>query len=257
MVVATQAIPARAQELHADLCLYGCPSGSPPTNDVVVRDIYILSSNDTTKFADWVAYRVTEDTIGPTDVRVWRPDPWLADNETLEPDDYRGAYALLGTDRGHQAPLASFTSTNNWEATNYLSNITPQKSALNRGAWLRLESAVRALTRRSTTGAVFVMTGPIYEGPIPSLPGADESHLIPSGYWKVIATQTSDMIKIASFRFDQDTERSADFCDDRFVTTARAVEHATGLNFFHALRSEEQNELENAATLLPELGCSS
>ena len=129
MVMTILTIPADAQELHADLCLYGCPSGSPATNDVVIRDIYILSSNDTTKFADWVAYRVTESTIGATAGRVWKPDPWLADTETLEPKDYKGAFAALKTDRGHQTPLASFTSTPNWEATNYLSNITPQKSA--------------------------------------------------------------------------------------------------------------------------------
>ena len=120
-------VPAYAQELHADLCLHGCPSGSPATNDVVIRDIYILSSNDMTKLADWVAYRVSKSTIGTTERRVWRPDPWLADNETLEPADYTDANSALKTDRGHQAPLASLTSTDNWETTNYLSNITPQK----------------------------------------------------------------------------------------------------------------------------------
>ena len=57
-------IPAGAQEPHADLCMYGCPSGSPATNDIIICDIYILSSNDSTKFADWVAYHVTKDTIG-------------------------------------------------------------------------------------------------------------------------------------------------------------------------------------------------
>ena len=57
-------IPAGAQEPHADLCMYGCPSGSPVTNDIIICDIYILSSNDSTKFADWVAYHVTKDTIG-------------------------------------------------------------------------------------------------------------------------------------------------------------------------------------------------
>ena len=85
-----------------------CPSGSPITNDIVIRDIYILSSNDATKFADWVAYRVTREAIGRSESRNWKSDPWLADNETLEPPDYTGANAALGTDRGHQAPLASF-----------------------------------------------------------------------------------------------------------------------------------------------------
>lgn len=109
VLVAVLTTPAGGQELHADLCLHGCPSGAPTTNDIVDRDIYVLSSNDSTKFADWVAYRVTASTIGPTADRVWRPDPWLAADETLEPNDYRGAFAALNTDRGHQAPLASLT----------------------------------------------------------------------------------------------------------------------------------------------------
>ncbi len=256
MVMTILTTPADAQELHADLCLHGCPSGSPATNDVVIRDIYILSSNDTTKFADWVAYRVTESTIGATARRVWKPDPWLADNETLEPKDYTGAFAALKTDRGHQAPLASFTSTPNWEATNYLSNITPQKSALNQGAWVKLESAVRASAKNPTTEAVFVTTGPMYEREMPALPNAAESHRIPSSYWKIIATERNGVIKIAAFLLDQETDRKANFCEERFVTSVRMIESKTGLNFFHALTAAQQNELGTGpATLLPDLGC--
>ena len=255
VVVAVLSTPADAQELHADRCLHGCPSGAPMTNDIIGRDIYVLSSNDSTKFADWVAYRVTASTIGPTAERVWRSDPWLADNETLEPNDYRGAFAALNTDRGHQAPLASFTSTEDWETTNYLSNITPQKSALNRGPWLRLEAAVRTLAR-AAPGAVHVMTGPLYEREMPPLPGADESHRVPSGYWKIVATETADAIKIAAFAFDQETPRRAGFCEERFVTSVRTIESRTGLDFFHALTREEQNSIETGpATLLPDLGC--
>ena len=157
MAVSILTKPAAAQEIHATLCLHGCPSGSPATNDIVIRDIYILSSNDTIKFADWVAYRITKSTIGKTAKRCWKPDPWLADNETLEPKDYQGAFDALKTDRGHQAPLASFTSTPNWEVTNYLSNITPQKSALNQGVWVKLEKAVRTLAKKPVTDAVYVM----------------------------------------------------------------------------------------------------
>ena len=174
----------------------------------------------------------------------------------LEPGDYRGAYAALNTDRGHQAPLASFTSTHDWEATNYLSNITPQKSALNRGPWLRLESATRTLARQPATEAVFAMTGPLYEREMPTLPGADESHRVPSGYWKIIATDERGVIRIAAFLLDQDTERRASFCEEQFISSVRTIENKTGLNFFHALPQTRQDALETGpATLLPDLGC--
>ena len=96
--------PALAQELPSDHCLHGCPSGSPATNMVIIREIYILSNNGTTKFADWVAYKVTAETIGPSQRRKWKADPLLAENETLEPADYKDAHKVLKTDRGHQVP---------------------------------------------------------------------------------------------------------------------------------------------------------
>jgi endonuclease G, mitochondrial len=138
---------ARGMEIHSALCLHGCPLGSPPSNDLVIRNNYILSNNDLTKLADWVSYKVTRDTIGPTQRRSWKADPWLAENETLEPNDYTGANAALDTERGHQAPLASFTGTDTWRETNYLSNITPQQGDLNGGAWRVLEGAVRSLAQ--------------------------------------------------------------------------------------------------------------
>ena len=256
MVVTIPSMPVAAQELHADLCMHGCPSGSPATNDLIIRDIYILSSNDATKFADWVAYRVTQNTIGPTARRTWRADPWLAANETLEPDDYIGANAALNTDRGHQAPLASFTGTDDWEATNYLSNITPQRSALNQGAWVRLESAVRTLAEERATDPIYVMTGPLYEREMPSMPGADELHRVPSGYWKIIAMEENGDVKIAAFLFDQDTPRRAEFCEESFVTSVRTIEDKAELNFFPELTPADQDRLETgAATLLTDLGC--
>ena len=245
-----------AQEIHAPQCLYGCPIGSPASNDLIFREIYILSSNDTTKFADWVAYKVTKDTIGPTAERRWKPDPDLAENETLEPNDYRGAHAELETDRGHQVPLASFTSTEHWETTNYLSNITPQKSDLNQGPWVRLEGAVRNLAKADDVAAVYVMTGTLYERDMPDMPEADEDHKVPSGYWKIISVDSDEGIKVAVFEFDQETSRGADFCAEQFVSGISTIEAKTGLTFFHGLGQQDRDELvAQPSKLLSELGC--
>ena len=148
------------------------------------------------------------------------------------PDDYRGANAALHTDRGHQAPLGSFTGTAHWLDTNYLSNITPQSSALNQGPWVRLETAVRALARQTTVEAVYVMTGPLYERQMPALPGADEPHRVPSSYWKIVAIQDGSTISATAFIFDQNTPRSANMCDH--VETVDTVEQRSGLDFLVA-----------------------
>lgn len=210
LLVGSAAI-AQDGELHTFHCLYGCPVGMPGTNDTVVREIYTLSSNDLTKMADWVAYRVTPTSIGASEGRDWEADPWLAANERLTEGDYQGAPSALRVDRGHQAPLASFSGTAFAEDTNILSNITPQGSALNQGAWVRLETQERALAQRSGK-AVYVTTGPLFERLMRPMPKGPELHRVPSGYWKVIVTEDRRM---SAFIFDQNTPRQANHCDGR------------------------------------------
>lgn len=168
-----------AQEIHSQHCLLGCPYGSANTNDLIIRDIYILSSNDDTKLADWVAYRVDPANFGKRRKRDWRADPWLDASETLERGDYRRAHRLAGYDRGHQAPLGSFSASRHWYQTNFLSNITPQRSDLNQGPWRVLEERIRKLARTSVRqgkGIAYVMTGPIYAEPrSPSAPAQGSS----------------------------------------------------------------------------------
>ncbi|MEL7833022.1 DNA/RNA non-specific endonuclease [Fodinibius sp. Rm-B-1B1-1] len=99
----------------------------------------------------------------------------------------RGAYSKLNIHRGHQAPLAGLDGRDSFYQTNYLSNITPQKANLNSGSWRVLESRLRGILEEETIRSVYVMTGPLYEKEMPSLPEADEDHKIPNGYWKIVA----------------------------------------------------------------------
>ena len=218
---------ASAQEIHVVHCLMGCPTGAPATNDLVIREIYALSSNDDRKFADWVAYRVTKETIGSSASlnRAWKPDPALDDSETLEKGDYDGANAAHDYDKGHQAPLASFAGTVFWRSTNLLSNITPQKADLNQGSWKRLESAVRHAVQH--LGSLYVITGPLYSGAaMPDLPGTTEPHEVPTKYWKVISTLSGRM---TAFIFEQGTPSSDAHCDHR-STLARSSTPTTTLD---------------------------
>jgi len=234
------ASPALAQnaEVHTFHCLHSCPTGAPATNDLIVREIYSLSSNDATKMADWVAYRITPQTIGSSGARAWAPDPWLAPSETLEPADYTGAPAALSIDRGHQAPLASFSGTTHPEHTNYLSNITPQSAALNQGPWVRLENAERALVR-SSAGAVYVLTGPLFERDMRPLPRADEPHRVPSGYWKIVMTENG---RLSAFIMDGAMARNDPHCGAR--ATVEAIEQRSGLRFFPNLARRSFRSLD-------------
>jgi len=237
---------SQIQEIHCKHFFFGYPTGTPVTNDLIIRDTYALSNNDATKFADWVAYRLTlHEVDGTLDLdRKWKADPWLDENETLEPispDDYRRANDSLGTDRGHQAPLASFKGSRYASQVNFLSNITPQSSDLNQGVWKDLEEQVRDVVR--TGRAVFVMTGPLYETQMRELPFADETHVVPSGYWKIVTVVESDnSFNTASFVFNQDTPRN-DLVIDH-ITTIDDIESRSGLDFFRELEDTEEATLQ-------------
>ncbi len=47
-------------ETNCEHLPYGIPTGTPPTNTFICRDTYAISNNRQTKFADWVAYRITD-----------------------------------------------------------------------------------------------------------------------------------------------------------------------------------------------------
>jgi endonuclease G len=230
-------------EIHCKHFAYGIPLGTSASNDLIIRDIYVLSSNDHTKFADWVAYRLDPATVvGDAQTkRKWKADPYLAEPETLEPSDYDGAHAALKTDRGHQAPLASFKGTPYWYQTNYLSNITPQKSDLNQGPWKVLEEKVRVIVKAGNT--VWVMTGPLYEKAMPTMPGSDEPHFVPSGYWKIVVFPKDNIIHTAAFIFDQDTSRSAKVIDH--IVSIDEVELMSGLNFLWQLPDNREGQIES------------
>lgn len=236
---------------YAQNCAYGCPSGK--AGQIVERPIYTLQNNASTKFADWVAYRVTQHTIdGPSRSRNWLQDPNIPATQTLVPADYTGAHAVIGTDRGHQVPLASFSNSIHWATTNYLSNITPQASDLNQGPWAQLENAVRSLAR--TGQDVYVVSGPLYEWHFASLPGTTKPHTIPSGYFKMVITDNNGWVETSSFIMEQNTPRGANYCN--YEVTGFTVEHRSGLNIMPNLPGYKVGPVfGQTGGLRSELGC--
>ena len=231
-------------------CLWGCPTGLN-NGSFFDRPAYALKNNRWTKFADWLAYQVTPSTIASGCSRNFRADPNIASRYTLEPNDYNGANATIGTDRGHQAPLASLCGTGFGSTTNYLSNITPQKSELNQGPWNRLEAEVRDAANRF--GEAYVYTGPLYESVTEQLPNANERHTIPSGYWKVIVSFDGNTARSAAFIMPQEAGRNDNICF--YETTIDAVESRAGLNFFPQLSSSQQQIIESGFGSLGNVIC--
>lgn len=188
-------------------CPLGCPQ-NPAENRLVFGHLYALSNNSNSKMADWVAYEVDVANFGESPGRNWASDPLLSSDITLEKPDYEDASKEpLDADRGHQAPLASFAGSRYWYELNYLSNITPQDKDLNQGPWKNLEDAERDAV--SFRNSLFVLTGPLFERQMPKMPGADEPHIVPSAYYKIVYDKAGNA---AAFYMDQSTQRQTNFC---------------------------------------------
>ncbi|WP_339098643.1 DNA/RNA non-specific endonuclease [Pectobacterium brasiliense] len=246
---ARQTAVAAVAAVSKDNCGVGCPVGG--SSQTLIRDAYTLNNNASTRFANWVAYKMTSSSQASGRSRTWRQDPDLPAADTLAPAAYTGANAALAVDRGHQAPLAGLGGSSDWQSLNYLSNITPQKAALNQGAWVRLEDKERALSNSKT---VYTVTGPLFERSIATLPNAP-SVQIPSGYWKILFTGSSPADgKFAAFIMDQDTPRAANFCN--FQVTVSQIEQKTGLTIWSSLPANVASTIKSQkGALASDLGC--
>ena len=245
----TKSFKQEAIRSHAKqdkFCFVKCPTGAPSSNLEINHDIFILSYNIKTKYADWVAYKVGLNNIsGTTRNRAWQADPKIPKDFALIPSDYKDANKVCSYDRGHQAPLADFSNNNNWEKANYLSNITPQQSALNRGPWNYLEAKTRNLLK--TFKEIYVLTGPYYASKkMCKLPHARILNRVPNGYWKIITVVDDQNTYTASFVFDQETPRMANYCN--YTKPLEVIEELTKLKFNKPM-------YHNSPYLLEKLGC--
>ncbi|MFN3164189.1 MAG: DNA/RNA non-specific endonuclease [Pseudohongiellaceae bacterium] len=242
LVVGLAASTVNANEYRISHCLMGCPQGASASNHLLIRPIYTLSYNPDHKSADWVAYRVSADTVGVASSLSREPLDDGYGLDTLTASDFAGAQAL-GMVRAQYVPLVSFAGTPYWNDVNYLSNAVARTNSLSQGAWYGLDWAVRNLVNRQ--GEVYVLTGPIYRQGSDALTlPISTSHRVPDGFFKLVANRDG---QVAAFRFDQQTSVGVHHCERR--TTLEQLQQETGLRFFPRLTDQPAGSLYEA------LGC--
>ncbi len=124
------------------------------TNEIVKHTYFTISYAKEHKQAEWVYYELTPEFITGTQSRTdnFRPDPKVTTG-SAQLTDYRGS----GYDRGHLLPAGDMRKSHtSMSETFYLSNMSPQVPAFNRGIWSTLESIVR---NWAVEGMVYVVTG--------------------------------------------------------------------------------------------------
>jgi endonuclease G len=162
----------------------------------------------------------------------FRPDPFVISG-SAQLIDYKNS----GYDKGHLCPAGDMGF--NEEAmseTFYLSNMSPQVPAFNRGIWKSLETIVRDWAIEEDS--IYIVTGGILSHPLGFI-GPDRVS-IPSMYYKVIYDLTGEKKMIA---FILPNEIGSKPLPD-YAVSVSDVEKLTGIIFFPCLADSLRNKLE-------------
>ncbi len=209
------------------------------------RFTYLYSTNH--KQAEWVAYRLTRDDLQGQ--RVKRTDRFIPDKEvvsrnwlTATTDDYYKS----SFDRGHLLPSADRNASRaeNRETFN-LSNISPQKSALNRNAWADLEQQVRDWALRYDT--LYVVTGGVFKGD--SLGYIGENRVtVPERFFKVVMSVREGRYNAIGFVLPNSTQLRDDYMG--YSMNINRVERITGIDFFDNMPDPLEQAMERRVNKL-------
>ena len=233
--------------------LFGLSAAEPPQYDnlalgipgkcdtLIDRPGYALGYIEYHEQAAFVIYKLTaREALTKEAQRTnrFRRDPEIPTGSATTAD-----YRRSGYDRGHLAPAADMAfSVQTMADSFFMSNMSPQKPAFNRGIWKRLEEQVRQNAIREK--AIYVVTGPILPKKKTVTIGANQV-TVPTHYYKVIFDLTPPRKMIGFILPNEGSDRQL----EDFAVTVDVVEKATGLDFFSALPKAVQERFESTISI--------
>ncbi len=199
---------------------------------------YVVGYSDLLRSPLWAAYRVWDLERLPAPPE--RPERFAADLRTVarvQPEDFAGG----GYDRGHLAPnyaIATRFGAPGQVETFLMSNIVPQKHALNAGLWKDLE--MRAATSYPARfREIWVMAGPVLGSRPVRLRGGVP---VPEACWMVLLDEHEGRVRTTAYLFPQDAP--AEGSPARYLTSIDRLEALTGLDLFPDLPDDAEAVLE-------------
>jgi endonuclease G len=155
-------------------------------------------------------------------------------------DDYRNS----GYDRGHLAPAADLGwSMQSMEESFYMSNMSPQLPAFNRGIWGEAEAFTRKAAKEN--GSLFVVSGPIFSVNMKTI--GSNRVTVPERYYKILLDVREPELKALAFIIpNRDCSEEL----ENFVVSIDDIETATGIDFFPALPDEWESKLEASRSVI-------
>lgn len=201
---------------------------------------YVVGYSDVLETPLWAAYRMQD--LAQIPVPRARPEKFEVDRRTtarVGPE----VYADSGYDRGHLAPnyaIATRYGTVAQRETFLMSNVTPQRHALNAGLWRELEHKI-ATSYPARYGEVWVIVGPVFGEHPTKLSGRVP---VAEAFFEIVIDEAEGKLRTLALLVPHDAPADAD--PSRYLTTIEEIQRRTGLDFLTELDDAAERQVESA-----------
>lgn len=206
---------------------------------VLVNRAYVVGYGEAVANPLWSVYRIAD--VSPLPSAPERPERFEVDGRTVgrvAPDDYTNS----GYDRGHLAPNYAIGTRYGAEAqreTFLMSNVIPQRHALNAGVWKEIEQDI-ATSYPARFGEVWVIAGPIFGERPRRL--SRRGPAIPEACYMIVVDESDGRLRTMAFIFSEDTPSGTEA--NHYLVSIDEVERRTGLDFFAELEDVAEAQVE-------------
>ncbi len=243
--------------------------GLPSSDNILVRNAYVMSYNNERRVANWVAYRVvpdyrkTPDRSGPFDDFVEDPDV----DDAVSSSDYTGYFRSRGYARGHMVPYAvlggdrdgdgKFATDDDPEDEltvfqgNYMSNVAPQHHYGFNGSggiWYKAERWLQDDLIDDQQRTIWEIAGTIFGPQKLEEIGPDNSIEVPPLFFKIMVSTEdgSGIPEVLAFLFPHHRKAHGELED--YLVSVDIIESLTGLDFFKELDDDIESGIEDRDT---------
>jgi endonuclease G len=224
----------------------GEPRDSDPSDDVILdHGVFVVSYNPERLVPNWVAWRLVADDTGEVDrLDKFHADPMLP---VGMPGPRARDYVRSGYDKGHMCPSADRKASRAAnDETFVMTNMQPQRHALNAGPWKGLEELERQLGNEGKQ--VFVVAGGLFDPASPTLLAGEA---IPRANFKVIVVLDrgagADAVDEATKTYAVIMPNSAAVAGTRwfeYLVSIDEIERQSGYDFLSIVPENIQRRLE-------------
>ncbi|HEX2963753.1 MAG TPA: DNA/RNA non-specific endonuclease [Ignavibacteriales bacterium] len=210
--------------------------------EIIQHTAFTLSYIEKYEQPEWVAYKLTRDMLsGPAKrTNKFIPDTLVTTGSATAKD-----YEKSGYDKGHLCPAADMKSSPVlMKECFYMSNMSPQDPAFNRGVWSKLEELVRTWAMQDSL--LYIATGPVFRDSMKFI-GKKNRVAVPWGFYKVILEYRKGY-RPKAIGFILPNLGTGDSLI-HFTASVDSVEKLTGIDFFPGLPDIIERRIERSFDL--------